>query len=94
MARRLPFPLSSIHKHCQPSRSWTLHEETRMYASGFILLPLPSASLIRAGRRISEAEQAAGLVGIACLCRLQPDKRIAIFDLCRASDVHADQFIA
>jgi hypothetical protein len=55
--------------------------------------------MAQAGRRLSEAEQAAGLVSIARLGRLQPDfvafssadKSIAILDLCRPSDVHADQ---
>jgi hypothetical protein len=47
--------------------------------------------MAQAGRRLSEAEQAAGLVSIARLGRLQPDfvafssddKSIAILDLCR-----------
>jgi ribonuclease HI len=86
-----------LHKHRQPG--WTIHEETRMDATGLTLRPVSSASMAQAGRRLSEAEQAAGLVSIARLGRLQPDfvafssadKSIAILDLCRPSDVHADQ---
>jgi hypothetical protein len=52
-------------------------------------------------RRISEAEQAAGLVSITRLGLLQPDfvtfssadKSIATLDVCRPSDVHADQLV-
>jgi hypothetical protein len=70
-----------------------------MDATGLALRTVSPESMAHADRRISEAEQAAGLVNIACLCRLQPDfvtlssadKSIAILDLCRPSDVHADQ---
>ncbi len=90
-----------LNKHHQ--QRWTIHEETRMDATGTALRPVSSESMAHAGRWISEAEQAAGLVSIASLSRLQPDfvtfssadKSIAILDLpvCRpsASDVHADQ---
>jgi hypothetical protein len=70
-----------------------------MDATGLTLRPVSSESMAHAGRRISEAKQAAGLVSIARLGRLQPDlvtfssadKSIAFLDLCRPSDVHADQ---
>jgi hypothetical protein len=86
-----------LNKHRQPG--WTIHEETRMDATGLTLHPVSSESMAHAGRRISEAEQAAGLVSIARLSRLQPDfvtfssadTSIAILDLCRPSDVHVDQ---
>ncbi len=65
-----------------------------MDATGLTLRPVSSESMTQAGRRISAAEQAAGLVSIARLCRLQPDfvtfssadKSIAILDLCRPSE--------
>jgi hypothetical protein len=59
--------------------------------------------MARARRNVSDAQQEAELVSIARLGRLQPDflsfssaeQRSAILDLCRPSDVHADQlFIA
>jgi hypothetical protein len=70
-----------------------------MNTTGLTLRPVSPESMAQAGRLISEAEQAAGLVSIARLGRLQPDfvtfssadKRIAILDLSRPSDVHTDQ---
>jgi hypothetical protein len=60
-------------------------------------------SVAHAGRRISDTEHAAGpgLASNARLSWLQPDfvifssadKGIAILDLCRPSDVHADQLV-
>jgi hypothetical protein len=74
-----------------------------MDATGLTLRPVSTTSKIRAGRSVSEAGQAEGLVSITRLGRLQPDffsfwsvkKRIALLDLYRPFDVHADQlFIA
>jgi hypothetical protein len=75
-----------LNKHRQ--QVWTLHEEARIDATGLTLRPVSSESMAHAGRRISEAEQAAGLASIARLGRLQPDfvtfssadKSIAIFE--------------
>jgi hypothetical protein len=57
--------------------------------------------MARAGWCIAEAEQVAGLVSIASLGRSQPDfstlssadKKLAIIDLYRPSDVPADQLL-
>ena len=72
-----------------------------MDATGLTLRPVSSESMARAGRKISDAERATGLVNVARLGRLQPDfvtlssadKRLAILDLCRPSDIHVDQLV-